>query len=279
MTNKLTAGSIESTGSIEAKGNLKGDSLTVTNNASVGGQLSAGTLAAAGNAFTVDASGKVVATGIDAGAGTVKTTGAVETGTLKTTGDAEIGGDLTVKGKLNVDEIDLTKSGIVGDNNVTASTHIAAGEIKGYQKATRTKDGSETESAFDYDANGTSTWATSTAADKSWKKSTLSVEGNGVTSTAIDSNNNKNTVTQSADVSSSILANKEGLSSTFKQNVREILNEIHVNDTKYAKLDQKADNITSEVKDGDNTTSTTQTATNLTNTARTAPSPMMLRIW
>ena len=268
VTNKLTAGSIESTGSIEAKGNLKGDSLTVTNNASVGGQLSAGTLAAAGNAFTVDASGKVVATGIDAGAGTVKTTGAVETGTLKTTGDAEIGGDLTVKGKLNVDEIDLTKSGIVGDNNVTASTHIAAGEIKGYQKATRTKDGSETESAFDYDANGTSTWATSTAADKSWKKSTLSVEGNGVTSTAIDSNNNKNTVTQSADVSSSILANKEGLSSTFKQNVREILNEIHVNDTKYAKLDQKADNITSEVKDGDNTTSTTQTATNLTNTAQ-----------
>ena len=326
VTNKLTAGNIESTGSIEAKGNLKGDSLTVANNASVGGQLSAGTLTAAGNKFAVDASGNVVAAGVDAGAGTIKTTGVVETGTLhaagnatvdgnteikgtlragattvdsldagsgtikttgavetrtlKTTGDAEIGGkltakgdaevggDLTVKGKLNVDEIDLTKSGIVGDNNVTASTKIAAGELTGYQKATNTKDGSETESAFDYDANGTSTWAKSTAADNSWKKSTLSVEGDGVKSTAIDSDNNKNTATQSAAESSSVLSNKEGLSSTFKQNVSEILNEIHVNDTKYAKLDQKADNITSEVKAGDNTTSATQTATDLTNTAK-----------
>ena len=326
VTNKLTAGNIESTGSIEAKGNLKGDSLTVANNASVGGQLSAGTLTAAGNKFTVGASGNVVAAGIDAGAGTIKTigavetrilhangdatvdgnteikgtlkagattvdsldagsgtiktTGAVETGTLKTTGDAEIGGklmakgdaevggDLTVKGKLNVDEIDLTKNGIVGDNNVTASTRIAAGEITGYQKATNTKDSSEKESSFDYDANGTSTWAKSTAADNSWKKSNLSVEGDGVTSTAIDSDNNKNTATQSAAESSSVLSNKEGLSSTFKQNVSEILNEIHASDTKYAKLDQKADTITSEVKDGENTTSTTQTATDLTNTAK-----------
>lgn len=326
VTNKLTAGNIESTGSIEAKGNLKGDSLTVANNASVGGQLSAGTLTAAGNKFTVGASGNVVAAGIDAGAGTIETTGAVETGTLhatgnatvdgnteikgtlkagattvdsldagsgtiettgavetgtlKTTGDAEIGGklmakgdaevggDLTVKGKLNVDEIDLTKNGIVGDNNVTASTRIAAGEITGYQKATNTKDSSEKESSFDYDANGTSTWAKSTAADNSWKKSNLSVEGDGVTSTAIDSDNNKNTATQSAAESSSVLSNKEGLSSTFKQNVSEILNEIHASDTKYAKLDQKADTITSEVKDGENTTSTTQTATDLTNTAK-----------
>ena len=254
-----TTGAVE-TGTLHATGNA-----TVDGNTEIKGTLKAG-------ATTVDS--------LDAGSGTIKTTGAVETRTLKTTGDAEIGGkltakgdaevggDLTVKGKLNVDEIDLTKSGIVGDNNVTASTKIAAGELTGYQKATRTKDGSETESAFDYDANGTSTWAKSTAADNSWKKSTLSVEGDGVKSTAIDSDNNKNTATQSAAESSSVLSNKEGLSSTFKQNVSEILNEIHVNDTKYAKLDQKADNITSEVKAGDNTTSATQTATDLTNTAK-----------
>ena len=270
-TGNASVGGTLTTNGITNTGNATTDTMTVNHNATVGGNLGV-TGDITGKSLNVGTGdikgGQITGTGLDVGAGTIKTTGAVETGTLKTTGDAEIGGDLTVKGKLNVDEIDLTKSGIVGDNNVTASTHIAAGEIKGYQKATRTKDGSETESAFDYDANGTSTWATSTAADKSWKKSTLSVEGNGVTSTAIDSNNNKNTVTQSADVSSSILANKEGLSSTFKQNVREILNEIHVNDTKYAKLDQKADNITSEVKDGDNTTSTTQTATNLTNTAQ-----------
>ena len=252
------------------------------------GAVETGTLHATGNA-TVDGNAEIKGTlkagdttvkSLDAGSGTIKTTGAVETGTLKTTGDAEIGGklmakgdaevggDLTVKGKLNVDEIDLTKNGIVGDNNVTASTKIAAGEITGYQKATNTKDGSEKESSFDYDANGTSTWAKSTAADNSWKKSNLSVEGDGVTSTAIDSDNNKNTATQSAAESSSVLSNKEGLSSTFKQNVSEILNEIHASDTKYAKLDQKANNITSEVKDGENTTSTTQTATDLTNTAK-----------
>jgi len=254
-----TTGAVE-TGTLHATGNA-----TVDGNTEIKGTLKAG-------ATTVDS--------LDAGSGTIKTTGAVETGTLNTTGDAEIGGklttkgdaevggDLTVKGKLNVEEINLMKNGIVGDNNVTASTKIAAGELTGYQKATSTKDGSETESAFDYDANGTSTWAKSTAADNSWKKSTLSVEGDGVKSTAIDSDNNKNTATQSAAESSSVLSNKEGLSSTFKQNVSEILNEIHVNDTKYAKLDQKADNITSEVKAGDNTTSATQTATDLTNTAK-----------
>ena len=259
------AGTIKTTGAVETGTLYATGNATVDGNTEIKGTLKAG-------ATTVDS--------LDAGSGTIKTTGAVETRTLKTTGDAEIGGkltakgdaevggDLTVKGKLNVDEIDLTKSGIVGDNNVTASTKIAAGELTGYQKATSTKDGSETESAFDYDANGTSTWAKSTAADNSWKKSTLSVEGDGVKSTAIDSDNNKNTATQSAAESSSVLSNKEGLSSTFKQNVSEILNEIHVNDTKYAKLDQKADNITSEVKDGDNTTSATQTATDLTNTAK-----------
>ena len=85
--------------------------------------------------------------------------------TITTSGDATIGGDLTVKGKLNVDEIDLTKNGIVGDNNVTASTKVAAGEITGYKKVTSTKDGSKKEAAFDYDENGTSTWAKATDTD------------------------------------------------------------------------------------------------------------------
>jgi hypothetical protein len=245
VTNKLEAGSIESTGSIEAKGNLKGDSLTVTNNASVGGQLTAGTLAAAGNNFTVGADGNVVAAGVNAGAGTIKTTGAVETGafhatgnatvdgnteikgtlkagattvdsldagsgliktdgtvkagdvqtgTLTTTGNVTIGGALTVTGKLNMDEIEMNKNGIVGDNNVTASTKVAAGEITSYKKATSTKaGGGEKESAIDYDENGTSTWAKATDADGKKNKSSLTVEGKGIKSIATDGTNNAST--------------------------------------------------------------------------------------
>lgn len=254
---------------ITASGVLSGDSLTVAKGMT-------------GHSLTLTGGD------LDAGAGTIKTTGAVEAGTLTTTGDATIGGDLTVNGKLNVDEIDLTKNGIVGDNNVTASTKVAAGEITGYKKATSTKDGSEKESAIDYDENGTSTWAKSTDADGNWKKSTLTVEGSDVTSKVVDSDKNSNlatqtstqsqstltdadkntnTATQSAAESSSVLQDKDGKTSTFNQRVDEILNQINSSDTVFSKVDQKVDNITSEVTDGTNTTSSTQTTTDITNTA------------
>lgn len=292
---------VDSNGAVNAAGgNFKVDSnggVTAANGKtsidSNGNITTQGGVTAANGKFSVDSTGKITSTGLDAGNGTIQTTGTVQagtvkTGTLETTGDATIGGDLTVKGKLNVDEINMTKNGIVGDNNVTASTKVTAGEITGNKKATSTKDGSEKETAFDYDENGTSTWATTTDADKNWKKSTMSVEGSGVTTKAIDSeknsnlstqtatqsqntltdaNKNTNTATQSATESSSILAGKEGLSSTFKQNVAEILNQINKSDTEYAKVDQKVDNITSEVKNGDNSTSTTQTSTDIANTA------------
>lgn len=135
---------------------------------------------------------------LDAGNGLIQTTGTVkagdvQTGTLTTTGNATIGGALTVTGKLNMDEIDMTKVGIVGDNNVTASTKVAAGEITSYKKATSTKDGSKKESAFDYDEKGTSTWAKATDADGKKNKSTLTVEGKGIKSTATDGKNNAST--------------------------------------------------------------------------------------
>ena len=145
--------------------------------------------------------------------------------TITTSGNATIGGDLTVKGKLNVDEIDLTKNGIVGDNNVTASTKVAAGEIASYKKATSTKDGSEKESAIDYDENGTSTWAKSTDADGNWKKSTLTVKGSDVTSKVVDSDKNSNLSTQTSTQSQSTLTDKDGKTSTFNQRVDEILNQ------------------------------------------------------
>ena len=278
------------TGTIQTKGDLYAKDATFSGDitakdATLSGDLSAkdgtfsGDLSAKDGTFSGDVSAKdVTATGTLQGAEVTDGTATMKNGnitgvkdlsaeTITTSGDATIGGDLTVKGKLNVDEIDLTKNGIVGDNNVTASTKVAAGEITSYKKATSTKDGSEKESAIDYDENGTSTWAKATDADGNWNKSTMAVEGSGVTSKVIDFEKNTNTATQSATESSSTLKDKDGKTSTFKQRVGEILNQINSSDTVFSKVDQKVDNITSEVTDGTNTTSSAQTTTDITNTA------------
>lgn len=141
--------------------------------------------------------GKITGAELDVGNGNIKggqiTGTRLETGTLKTTGEAEIGGTLTVTGKLNMDEIDMNKNGKVGDNNVTASTNVAAGEITSYKRATSTKDLSEKESSFDYDENSTSTSVKATDADGKWNKSTLTVKGKGIKSIATDGTNNAST--------------------------------------------------------------------------------------
>ena len=135
---------------------------------------------------------------LDAGNGLIQTTGTVkagdvQTGILTTTGNVTIGGALTVTGKLNMDEIDMNKKGIVGDNTVDASTKVPAGEIPSSKTAESTKDGSIKKSAIDYDENGTSTWAKATDADGKWNKSSLAVEGKGIKSIATDGTNNAST--------------------------------------------------------------------------------------
>lgn len=271
----ITGGTVTSTGNISALGDIHAGGAITGASASIQGALTAGSATITGD---LTAGGAIQGKSISDGTATMQNgnlTGVknLSAETITTSGNATIGGDLTVNGKLNVDEIDLTKSGIVGDNNVTAST----------------KDGSEKESAIDYDENGTSTWAKSTDADGNWNKSTLTVEGNDVTPKVIDSeknsnlstqtstqsqstlkdkDSNTNTATQSATESSSVLQDKEGKTSTFQQRVDEILNQINSSDTVFSKVDQKVDNITSEVKNGDNATSTTQSATDITNTAK-----------
>lgn len=287
----ITGGTVTSTGNISALGDIHAGGAITGASASIQGALTAGSATITGD---LTADGAIQGKSISDGTATMQNgnlTGVknLSAETITTSGDATIGGDLTVNGKLNVDEIDLTKNGIVGDNNVTASTKVAAGEITSYKKATSTKDGSEKESAIDYDENGTSTWAKSTDADGNWKKSTLTVEGSDVTSKVVDSDKNSNlatqtstqsqstltdadkntnTATQSAAESSSVLQDKDGKTSTFKQRVGEILNQINSSDMVFSKVDQKVDNITSEVKNGDNSTSTTQSATDITNTAK-----------
>ena len=269
------------TGTIQTKGDLYAKDATFSGDitakdATLSGDLSAkdgtfsGDLSAKDGTFSGDVSAKdVTATGTLQGAevtdGTVTMKNGNITGvknlsaeTITTSGDATIGGDLTVNGKLNVDEIDLTKNGIVGDNNVTASTKVAAGEITSYKKATSTKDGSEKESAIDYDENGTSTWAKATDADGNWNKSTLTVEGNDVTSKVIDSDKNSNTSTQTASESNSTItgtADGKNYKSYITQNLKNILQGIKEG-TNESIVDQTETGIKSTATDGKNTAST-----------------------
>ena len=269
------------TGTIQTKGDLYAKDATFSGDitakdATLSGDLSAkdgtfsGDLSAKDGTFSGDVSAKdVTATGTLQGAEVTDGTATMQNGnitgvknlsaeTITTSGNADIGGDLTVKGKLNVDEIDLTKSGIVGDNNVTASTKVAAGEITGYKKATSTKDGSEKESAIDYDENGTSTWAKATDADGNWKKSTLTVEGNDVTSKMIDSDKNSNISTQTASESNSTItgtADGKNYKSYITQNLKNILQGIKEG-TNESFVDQTETGIKSTAADGKNTAST-----------------------
>lgn len=292
-TGNASVGGTLSSNGLTNTGNAITDTLTVHHNATVGGNLAV-TGDITGKSLNVGtgaiSGGQITGTGLDVGAGTIKTTGAVETGTLETTGNAEIGGNLTVDKNLTVNgTFDAkTLSSTVDANNYTT---INGGKTQSMNLKMDAATGETKASASTFDENGSNTWAKD---DDSIGKSTVTADG--ISQRLSDTGDNPtvyaertmsqgtdnkysmvdtvkdgdktNVATQSAAESSSILADKDGLSSSFKQNVSEILNEIHASDTKYAKLDQKADNITSEVKDGENTTSTTQTATNLTNTAK-----------
>ncbi|WP_302451459.1 YadA-like family protein [Acidaminococcus fermentans] len=278
------------TGTIQTKGDLYAKDATFSGDitakdATLSGDLSAkdgtfsGDLSAKDGTFSGDVLAKdVTATGTLQGAEVTDGTATMKNGnitgvkdlsaeTITTSGDATIGGDLTVKGKLNVDEIDLTKNGIVGDNNVTASTKVAAGEITSYKKATSTKDGSEKESAIDYDENGTSTWAKSTDADGNWKKSTLTVEGSDVTSKVIDSEKNSNESKQTSTESSDVVKDADGNTSTFSQRVKAILQEIkNASGDTLTKVEQTDTAITSQIGDG-SAVKSEMTADGITNTA------------
>ena len=265
----ITGGTVTSTGNISALGDIHAGGAITGASASIQGALTAGSATITGD---LTAGGAIQGKSISDGTATMQNgnlTGVknLSAETITTSGDATIGGDLTVKGKLNVDEIDLTKNGIVGDNNVTASTKVAAGEITSYKKATSTKDGSEKESAIDYDENGTSTWAKSTDADGNWKKSTLTVEGSDVTSKVVDSDKNSNESKQTSTESSDVVKDADGNTSTFSQRVKDILQEIkNASGDTLTKIEQTDTTITSQIGDG-SAVKSEMTADGITNTA------------
>ena len=265
----ITGGTVTSTGNISAVGDIHAGGAITGASASIQGALTAGSATITGD---LTAGGAIQGKSISDGTATMQNgnlTGVknLSAETITTSGDATIGGDLTVKGKLNVDEIDLTKNGIVGDNNVTASTKVAAGEITSYKKATSTKDGSEKESAIDYDENGTSTWAKATDADGNWKKSNLTVEGSDVTSKVVDSDKNSNESKQTSTESSDVVKDGDGNTSTFRQKVDAILQEIkNAAGETLTKVEQTDTSITSQIGDG-SAVKSEMTADGITNTA------------
>lgn len=265
----VTGGTVTSTGNISALGDIHAGGAITGASASIQGALTAGSATITGD---LTAGGAIQGKSLSDGTATMQNgnlTGVknLSAETITTSGDATIGGDLTVNGKLNVDEIDLTKSGIVGDNNVTASTKVAAGEITSYKKATSTKDGSEKEAAFDYDENGTSTWAKATDADGNWKKSTLTVEGSDVTSKVVDSDKNSNESKQTSTESSDVVKDADGNTSTFSQRVKDILQEIkNASGDTLTKVEQTDTAITSQIGDG-SAVKSEMTADGITNTA------------
>lgn len=233
----LTAGGKLSTsgGDIAAgTGNISGQNITAS------GVLSGDSLTVAkgmtGHSLTLTGGD------LDAGAGTIKTTGKVQAGTLETTGDTTIGGDLDVKGDLSVEgKFNAnTLSSKLDENNYT---EIHGGNVTSVNSKVDTTDG------------------------KTYT-STATLTEKGKTETAFNGIN-RNVEKMDATESSNVISNDaNGQNSTFKQRVDEILNQINSSDTVFSKVDQKVDNITSEVKNGDNATSTTQSATDITNTAK-----------
>lgn len=262
-----------------------------------GNLKTAGTLSAADGSFKVDSNGKITSTGLDAGNGTIQTTGTVQagdvkTGTLETTGDATIGGNLTVDKNLTVNgEFNAkTLSSKLDENNYTT---INGGKTQSVNLKMDTATGETKASASTFDETGSNMWAKD---DDSIGKSTVTADGISqklsdtgdnpkayAESTMSQGTDNKYTMTdtvkdgdktnvasQSAAESSNVITEGTGDSaktSTFNQRVDEILNQINSSDTVFSKVDQKVDNITSEVTDGTNTTSSTQTTTDITNTA------------
>mgnify|MGYP000375220289 CR=1 FL=1 len=238
VTNKVSAGSLETSGNATIGGTLTSNgitntgsttttTLTVTNDASVGGDL----------AVTGDISGS----SLDVGSGTIETTGAVEAGTLKTTGDASIGGNLTV-------EEDLTVDGKFNANTITSKlglnnyTEIQGGNVTSVNSKLSIDDG------ITYTSTSTLT-----------ERGKTETAANGTT---------RNVDKMDAAESSNVITNDSiGQTSTFRQRVDEILNQLNTSETTFSRVDQQVDTITNEVQDGENSTSTTQTAENITNTA------------
>lgn len=287
-TGNASVGGTLTTNGITNTGNATTDTLIVNHNATVGGNLAV-TGDITGKSLNVGTGdikgGQITGTGLDVGAGNIKTTGATETGTLKTTGKAEIGGDLSVagntemkgnldvKGDLSVEgEFNAkTLSSKLDENNYTI---INGGKTQSMNLKMNAATGETQASASTFDETGSNMWAKD--AD-SIGKSTVTADGiiqklsdTGDNPQAYaeramsQSTDNKysmvdtvkdekktNVASQSATESSDVVTDANGNTSTFRQRVDALLQEIKnaAGDT-LTKVEQTDTAITSQIGDG-----------------------------
>ncbi|WP_455788263.1 ESPR-type extended signal peptide-containing protein [Acidaminococcus fermentans] len=258
---------------ITASGVLSGDSLTVAKGMT-------------GHSLTLTGGD------LDAGAGTIKTTGKVQAGTLETTGDATIGGDLDVRGDLSVEgKFNAnTLSSKLDENNYTI---INGGKTQSMNLKMNAATGETQASASTFDETGSNMWAKD---DDSIGKSTVTADsisqklsntGDNPTAYAeramsqgtdnkysmtdtVKDRDETNVASQSATESSDVITEGSGDSaktSTFRQKIDQILQEIKTSDEIYSKIDQTVNKMNSTVRDGANSTSVEQGTQDITHTA------------
>ena len=243
-----------------------------------GNLKTAGTLSAADGSFKVDSNGKITSTGLDAGNGTIQTTGTVkagdvQTGTLETTGNATIGGGLTVDKNLTVNgTFDAkTLSSTVDANNYTT---INGGKTQSMNLKVDAATSETKASASTFDENGSDTWAKD---DDSIGRSTVTADGISqrlsntgdnptvyAERTMSQGTDNKysmvdtvkdgdktNVASQSATESSDVVTAANGNTSTFRQRVDAILQELkNADGGTLTKVEQTDTAITSQIGDG-----------------------------
>ncbi|MGO5491909.1 ESPR-type extended signal peptide-containing protein [Acidaminococcus sp. HCP3S3_H5] len=306
-TGNASVGGTLTTNGITNTGNTTTDTLAVNHNATVGGNLSVtGDITGKSlNVGTGSISGgQITGTGLDVGAGTIKTTGATETGTLKTTGKAEIGGDLSVagntemKGNLDV-KGDLSVEGKFNANTLSSKldennyTTINGGKTQSKNLKMDTATGETKASASTFDETGSNLWAKD---DESIGKSTVTADsisqklsdtGDNPTAYAesamsqgtdnkytmtdtVKDGDKTNVASQSAAESSDVItegSDDSAKTSTFRQRIDQILQEIKTSDEIYSKIDQTVNKTNSTVRDGANSTSVEQGTQDITHTA------------
>lgn len=281
----LQNGNLTTTGNINAHdivatGDISGKAITGTSLNTQGGAISGGAITGTtitGKSLNVGtgaiSGGQITGTGLDVGAGTIKTTGAVETGTLETTGNATIGGDLTVDKNLTVNgTFDAkTLSSTVDANNYTT---INGGKTQSMNLKMDAATSETKASASTFDENGSNTWAKD---DDSIGKSTVTADG--ISQRLSDTGDNPtvyaertmsqgkdnkysmvdtvkdgdktNVASQSATESSDVVTAANGNTSTFRQRVDAILQELkNADGGTLTKVEQTDTAITSQIGDG-----------------------------
>ena len=291
----VTGGTVTSTGNISALGDINANGALTGASLSVTGDITGGSLTVNGATSingTTNINGDMVATGKVQGSsitdgtatlqgGNLTNVGSIEAATVTTTGNATIGGNLKVDGEFNAG----TLASRVDANNFT---EISGGKVhsKNFNAGPE-----QLTSESKFDENGRSEYARD---DESISTSVLSADEISQKIADVGDNpqayaeravkqgtDNKysmadtvkdgaktNVASQSATESSDVVTDDDGNTSTFRQKVDALLQEIkNAAGTESSSVEQELDNITSTVTDGTNTTSTEQTTTDITNKA------------